>query len=32
MMELGATVAVRAILEPRRVEFLEKCMALPRRE
>jgi para-nitrobenzyl esterase len=32
LMELGATVAPRPIIEPRRVEFYEKCMALPRRE
>ena len=27
MMELGSTVASRAILEPRYVEFFERCMA-----
>jgi para-nitrobenzyl esterase len=32
LMELGATVAPRAILEQRRVEFYEKCMALPQRQ
>jgi para-nitrobenzyl esterase len=32
LLELGATVASRPILEERRVEFFEKCMALPRRE
>jgi para-nitrobenzyl esterase len=32
LLELGATVASRPILEERRVEFYEKCRALPRRE
>ena len=32
LLELGATVAPRPILEPRRVEFYEKCLALPPRE
>ena len=32
LLELGATVASRPILEPRRVEFYERCLALPRRE
>ncbi len=32
LLELGAIVAPRPILEERRVEFYEKCMALRRRE
>jgi hypothetical protein len=32
LLELGEAVAPRPILEPRRVEFYEKCQALPRRE
>jgi hypothetical protein len=27
MMELGSTVVSRAMLEPRYVEFFERCMA-----
>ena len=32
LLELGATVAPGPILEPRRVEFYEKCLALPPRQ
>jgi para-nitrobenzyl esterase len=32
LMELGVTVAPRPILEPRRVEFYEKCLALSPRK
>ena len=32
LLELGAIVAPLPILEPRRVEFYEKCLALPQRE